>query len=134
MLQGLRIILILHLLRIPQDTFLLIFYPYNETESPLLIAFTIAASYASIKVATSFLDCSVLLAISAINSSAIVNAISNGDSVSLYGFMKIERREKKEYVGHGFGTKDRKVIPAHGTHVSGVKGQRLYRLTNAPFY
>lgn len=44
---------------------------------------------------------------------AIVNAIRNGDSVSLYGFMKIERREKKEYVGHGFGTKDRKVIPAH---------------------
>lgn len=44
---------------------------------------------------------------------AIVNAIRNGDSVSLYGFMKIERKQKKEYVGHGFGTKDRKVIPAH---------------------
>lgn len=44
---------------------------------------------------------------------AIVNAICNGDSVSLYGFMKIERREKKEYMGHGFGTQDRKVVPAH---------------------
>ena len=30
---------------------------------------------------------------------AIVNAISNGDSVSLYGFMKIERREKKNMLG-----------------------------------
>ena len=27
--------------------------------------------------------------------------------------MKIERREKKEYMGHGFGTQDRKVVPAH---------------------
>lgn len=45
--------------------------------------------------------------------SVIVNAIRNGDTVSLYGFMKIERKEKKEYLGHGFGTKDRKVIPAH---------------------
>lgn len=45
--------------------------------------------------------------------SVIVNAIRNGDSVSLYGFMKIERREKKEYMGHGFGTQDRKVVPAH---------------------
>lgn len=44
---------------------------------------------------------------------AIVNAIRNGDSVSLYGFMKIERKEKKEYLGHGFGTKDRNIVPAH---------------------
>lgn len=45
--------------------------------------------------------------------SVIVNAIRNGDTVSLYGFMKIERKEKKEYLGHGFGTQDRKVVPAH---------------------
>lgn len=44
---------------------------------------------------------------------AIIDAIKNGDSVSLYGFMKIERKEKKEYIGHGFGTKERKVVPAH---------------------
>lgn len=44
---------------------------------------------------------------------AIVNAIRSGDTVSLYGFMKIERKEKKEYLGHGFGTKDRSIVPAH---------------------
>lgn len=45
--------------------------------------------------------------------SSIVDAIRSGDSVSLYGFMKIERKVKKEYIGHGFGTKDKKVVPAH---------------------
>lgn len=27
--------------------------------------------------------------------------------------MKIERKTKKAYVGHGFGTKDTKIIPEH---------------------
>lgn len=43
----------------------------------------------------------------------IIDTLQKGDSVSLYGFMKIERKKKKEYIGHGFGTKDEKIIPAH---------------------
>lgn len=45
--------------------------------------------------------------------SVIYDAIRKGDSVNLYRFMKIERKTKKEYVGHGFGNNERKIIPAH---------------------
>ena len=36
--------------------------------------------------------------------SVIYDTIRKGESVLLQGFMKIERKTKKEYVGHGFGT------------------------------
>ena len=42
---------------------------------------------------------------------AIIDAIKGGDSVLLHGFMRIERKKKKQYLGHGFGTKDVKVVP-----------------------
>lgn len=45
--------------------------------------------------------------------SAIYETIRRGESVLLQGFMKIERKTKKAYVGHGFGTKDTKIIPEH---------------------
>lgn len=44
---------------------------------------------------------------------AVKDAIGRGDSVSLYRFMHIERKVKKEYVGHGFGTKETKIVPEH---------------------
>ena len=44
--------------------------------------------------------------------SAIVDSIRDGNSVLLHGFMRIERKVKKEYIGHSFGAKDSKVIPA----------------------
>lgn len=43
----------------------------------------------------------------------IYDAIRKGESVYLYKFMKIERKTKKEYVGHGIGTNEKIVIPAH---------------------
>lgn len=43
----------------------------------------------------------------------IINAMQNGKSVLLHKFMKIERKTKKAYMGHSFGSNDQKVIPAH---------------------
>ena len=42
---------------------------------------------------------------------AIIDAIRRGDSVLLHKFMRIERKVKKAYMGHGFGTRDEKIIP-----------------------
>ncbi len=44
---------------------------------------------------------------------AIVEALSRGDSVLLHKFMRIERKVKKEYKSHGFGTDDSKIVPEH---------------------
>jgi len=44
---------------------------------------------------------------------SVIDAIRNGDSVLLQGFMRIERKIKKEYIGHSFGAKDRKIVPEH---------------------
>lgn len=45
--------------------------------------------------------------------SSIADSIRNGESVLLHRFMRIERKTKKEYLGHGFGTDEIKVVPAH---------------------
>ena len=44
---------------------------------------------------------------------AIIAALSRGDSVLLHKFMRIERKVKKEYKSHGFGTGDSKIVPEH---------------------
>lgn len=44
---------------------------------------------------------------------AIIVALSRGDSVLLHKFMRIERKVKKEYKSHGFGTGDSKIVPEH---------------------
>ena len=44
---------------------------------------------------------------------SIINEICNGGSVSLHGFMKIERKTKQAYQSHGFGTKETKMVQAH---------------------
>ena len=44
--------------------------------------------------------------------SAIMDSLRSGDSVLLHGFMKIEHKTKKEYIGHTFGQKDAKIVPA----------------------
>ena len=43
--------------------------------------------------------------------SAIMDSLRGGDSVLLHGFMRIEHKTKKEYIGHTFGKKDAKIIP-----------------------
>ena len=43
----------------------------------------------------------------------IYESICKGNSINLYGFMKIERKTKKEYLGHAFGGNERKVVPEH---------------------
>lgn len=73
----------------------------NKTELISDISFRTGASKKDVSV---FLDA---------YESAIKDAIRNGKDVLLHGFMRIERKQKKEYVGHGFGTKDTKVVPAH---------------------
>lgn len=42
----------------------------------------------------------------------IKDTLRSGDSILLHGFMKIERKTKKEHIGHGFGSGEPKVIPA----------------------
>lgn len=44
---------------------------------------------------------------------SVKDAIRNGNSVLLHGFMRIERRTKAEYIGHDFGTKNITVVPEH---------------------